>query len=148
MKTFSTGARTTAGSTTLPVISLYSGAAGGGNILKIGVSNTAATAVSLKLVELSTTGTQGAALAETDWGYSGATAKCTAVNTHSVAPTIAADLGMNITLAGVIGDRFVWDFGTKGIATGGPGVTKGVGVIVATGTGQALDAFIVWTEQD
>jgi len=149
MKTFSTGARTTAGSTTLPVISLYSGAAAGGNITEITVFNTTATPVALKLVELSSTGTQGAGLAEIDWGYgSGVTANCTAFNTHTVAPTVAADLGMNITLQGVIGDRWTWKFPGKGLSTGGPGVTKGIGVIVATGTGQALDAHIVWQEQD
>jgi hypothetical protein len=55
---------------------------------------------------------------------------------------------MHITLAGIIGDRFVWDFGPLGLSTNGPGVTNGIGVIVATGTGQALDSHIVWAEQD
>jgi hypothetical protein len=150
-KTFSTGARTTAGSITLPVISLYSGASGGGNVMKITVCNTTATPVALKLVELSSTGTPGAGLSETFWGYGGATASCTAFNTHSVAPTVAADLGHNVMLQGVIGDRFTWDFSdfnSKGISTGGPGTGNGIGVIVAIGTGQALDATIVWQEQD
>jgi hypothetical protein len=143
---FSTGARTSAGSTTLPVISLYSGASGGGNILEIGVSNTTATAVSLKLVELTSTGTQGTALAETHWGYGGATPNCAAFNTHTVAPALGGDLGMHVTLGAAIGADKVWKFPGNGISTGGSGTGNGIGVIVATGTGQVLDAHIVWSE--
>jgi hypothetical protein len=53
---------------------------------------------------------------------------------------------MNVTLAGSIGATYTWKFPGKGISTNGPGVTNGIGVIVATSTGQVLDAYIVWSE--
>ncbi len=145
MSRYSTGARTTAGSTTLPVISLYAAAAVNFRVVEIGVSNTTATAVALKLVKLTTAGTQGTGLTETAHGASSPAASCTAFNTHSVAPT-AVDLGYNVTLGAAIGSGWVWTFGGGQGLEVPVGTANGVGVIVATGTGQALDAYIVWEE--
>lgn len=144
MARYSVGARTTAGSTTLPIISLYAIAAVTFNIVEIGVTNTTATAVALKLCKLTSAGTPGAALTETALDYSPVAASCTGVNTHSVAPTVV-DMGYNITLGAAVGSGWIWTFGAHGISVP-VGTANGVGIIVATGTGQACDAYIVWDE--
>lgn len=144
MARFSAGGRTSAGSTTLPIISVYGNADTGPRVVEIGVSNTTAVAVALKLCKLTTAGTQGAGLTETSHDQGLPTADCTAVNTHSVAPTVV-DVGYNITLGAVIGAGWIWTFGAGGLCVPA-GTGNGVGVIVATGTGQVLDAYIVWDE--
>jgi hypothetical protein len=144
MARFVAGARTTAGSTTLPIISVYGSADTGPRVVEIGVSNTTATAVALKLCKLTTTGTQGTSITPHCLDMGAFTADCAAFNTHSVTATIV-DLYYNITLGGVIGAGWIWTFGATGLAVPGA-TTNGVGVIVATGTGQALDAYIVWDE--
>src|SRR4051812_22350225 len=145
MARFSTGARTSAGSTTLPIISLYAAASVNFHIVEIGVFNTTATAVALKLTKLTTAGTQGAGLTETAHDETGAGASCTAVNTHTVAPTLGGDLGYNITLGAAVGSGVIWTFGSRGISVPA-GTANGVGIIVATGTGQVCDGWFAWEE--
>ena len=53
MARYSAGITTAAGSTTLPIISLYGIAAVNGRIVEIGVTNTTTTSVGLKIVRLS-----------------------------------------------------------------------------------------------
>lgn len=144
---YSTGVRTGAGSTTLPIISLYNAAAVSGILREIQLWNTTAVAVSLVLVRLSSTGTQGAALVESKHRRNGPAASCTAFTTHTVAPTILeTDLGYRCTLGAAVGAGVIWTFGSEGLETGDVGVANGIGVIVATGTGQVCDATIVWDE--
>lgn len=143
MARFSAGARTGAGSTTLPIISVYASADTSPKVVEIGVSNTTAVAVALKLCKLTTAGTQGTALTETNHDPGAFAADCTAVNTHSSTGPTVVDLGYNITLGGVIGAGWIWTF--SGIMVPA-GTGNGIGVIVATGTGQVLDAYIVWDE--
>lgn len=145
MARFSAGAKTSAGSTTLPLISLYNAAAVVGKIREIGVFNTTNTAVDVKLVALTSTGTQGAALTEAPHDSGSAAASCTAVNTHSIAPTLGNDLGYRASLGAAIGAGVIWTFGDTGIRVAA-GTANGVGVIVENGTGQACQAYIVWDE--
>lgn len=145
MARFSAGGRTSAGSTTLPIISVYSGSTIGFRIVEIGVSNTTANAVALKLCKLTSAGTQGSGLAETGHDAGAFTSSCTAVNTHSSTGPTVVDLGYNFTLAGTIGAMVIFTFGGPGIAVPA-GTSNGAGVIVATGTGQIVDAYIVWDE--
>ena len=146
MPRYSAGALTTAGSTTLPIISLYAIAAVGGRIREIGVFNTTAVAVALKLVRLAATGTQGTGLVEAKYDPSGAAASCTAFNTHSsTGPTLGDDLGYRTVLGAAIGSGIIWTFGDSGIIVP-VGTANGVGVIVENGTGQACQAYIVWDE--
>jgi len=146
MARFSTGGRTGAGSTTLPIISLYSGGANNlPKIREIGVTNTTTTAVAIKLIRLTTTGTQGTGLTETGHDGSGASAVAAGFNTHSGAPTLGGDLGYNATLGAAAGAGVIWTFGDTGLVVPA-GTTQGVGVLVATGTGQVCDAYIVWDE--
>jgi hypothetical protein len=143
MARFVAGGRTGAGSTTLPIISVYSSATVNPRVVEIGVSNTTATAVALKLCKLTTAGTQGAGLTRTGYDQS-VTASVTAFNSHTVAPTVV-DMGYNVTLGASIGSGWIWTFGLTGIAIPA-GTGNGIGIIVATGTGQVCDAYMVWDE--
>jgi hypothetical protein len=143
---YSAGVRTGAGSTTLPIISLYSGSAVNGAIVEIGVFNTTAVAVALKLIRLTTAGT-ASGLTETSHEAIAAAASCGAVGTHSsTGPTLGGDLGYYVTLGPFVGAGVIWTFGGMGLSTGLSGTGNGVGVIVATGTGQVCDAYMVWEE--
>ncbi len=144
MARFVAGGRSSAGSTTLPVFSVYSSSTVNPHVVEIGVSNTTATAVALKLCKLTTTGTQGTGLTETNLDAGAYTAGCTAFNTHSVTATIV-DMGYNVTLGAAIGSGWVWTFADTGISVPA-GTGNGIGAIVATGTGQVLDFYVVWTE--
>ena len=145
MARFAAGGRTSAGSTTLPIISVYGHADIGPRVVEIGVSNTTATAVALKLCKLTTAGTQGTGLTETGFDLGNPTAKCTAVNTHSSTGPTVVDAGFYVTLGGQIGAGWIWTFGAGGLCCPA-GTSNGIGVIVQTGTGQVLDAYIVWDE--
>ena len=145
MPRYSAGALTTAGSTTLPIISLYSSASVGVKIREIGVFNASDTVVALKLTRLTTAGTQGTGLTEAKHDETSAAASGTAVNTHSVAPTLGDDLGYRTVLAAAKGSGVIWTFGDSGIRVAA-GTGNGVGVIVENGTGQACQAYIVWDE--
>ncbi len=150
MARFSAGVLTTAGSTTLPLISLYSAAASVGAIREVGCFNTTATAVAIKLVRLDTTGTQGTGLVEARHNPKKGPALCTAFTTHSVNPTLGDDLGYRAQLGAAVGSGVVWTFGEDGLVIGpvdaAEQVIFGIGLIIATGTGQACEAYFVWDE--
>jgi hypothetical protein len=145
MARYSAGAKTSAGSTTLPLISLYSAAAVGAKIREIGVFNTTSTAVDVKLVRLTTAGTQGAGLTASKYDPDSAAASSTAVNTHTVGPTLGSDLGYRASLGAAVGSGVIWTFGDAGLRIP-VGTGNGVGVIIENGTGQALQAYVTWDE--
>lgn len=145
MARYSAGVKTGAGSTTLPVISLYASASVGARIREIGVFNTSGTQVDVKLVRLTTAGTQGTGLTEAPHDPSEAAASCTAFTTHTAAPTLGADLGYRATLGAAAGSGCIWTFGDSGLRIP-TGTANGIGVIVENGTGQALQAYLVWDE--
>ena len=145
MARYSAGAKTTAGSTTLPLLSLYAAAAVGAKLREIGVSNTSSTAVDVKLVRLTTAGTQGAGLTEAKYDPDSAAASCTAFNTHSGNPTLGDDLGYRASLGAAVGAGVIWTFGDQGIRIP-VGTANGVGVIVENGTGQPCQIDVVWDE--
>ena len=146
MARYTAGALTTAGSTLLPLISLYSGAATAGRIREIGVSNTTSTRLALKLVRLTTTGTQGAGLTEGKHDPSSSAASCTAFNTHSANPTLGDDLGYRTHLGPAEGAGWVFTFWNDSGLLVPVGVTNGIGVIVENGTGQPVQGYITWDE--
>lgn len=145
MSRYSAGVKTGAGSTTLPIISLYAATSVNGTIREIGIFNTTVTACDLKLVRVSTAGTQGAGLTESKHKHDSAAASCTAFTTHTGAPTLGDDLGYRASLGAAIGSGVIWTFGESGL-TFPVGTGNGVGVIVEIGTGQACQAYIVWDE--
>lgn len=146
MARYSAGALTTAGSTLLPLISLYSAASVGAKIREIGVTNTTSTAVALKLVRLTSTGTQGAGLTEGKHDPDSGSASCTAFNTHSANPSLGDDLGYRTVLGAAVGAAFVWTFWSDTGLRIPVGVTSGIGVIVENGTGQPIQAYLTWDE--
>ena len=146
MARYSAGGLTTAGSTVLPVISLYSAAAVGAKIREIGVTNTTSTAVSLELVRMTTAGTPGAGLTAGKHDTESAAASCTPFNTHTAGNPTLSDLGYRTQLGAAVGAAFVWTFWSDTGLRIPVGVSNGIGVIVESGTGQALQAYIVWDE--
>jgi hypothetical protein len=145
MARYSAGVLTTAGSTTLPIISLYGTAAVVPRVREIGIFNTAATAVALKLVRVSTTGTQGANLVEASGTNDTTAAVATAWGTHTVAPTLGNDLGYRCVLGAQAGSAVIWTFEDYAMQVL-QAANAGIAVIVENGTGQACQAYIVWQE--
>jgi hypothetical protein len=149
MARFGSGYRTTgAGSTTLPVASLYATAAVRPQLIEVGCFNTTTTAVTLQVVRLSTAGTSSAI---TTGGYeddNSKTAVATPRDTHTGAPTVAGGRIRQFSLGAAVGSGVILTFGggkTSGVLI--PNTTgDGVGVLVATGTGQILDVYWVWDE--
>jgi hypothetical protein len=145
MARYSAGVKTTAGSTTLPIISLYAAASVGAKLRQVSISNTTAVAVDLKLVRMTTAGTQGSGLTEAKHDPDTAAAACTAFTTHSGAPTLGDDLGYRWSIGAAIGAGVIETFGDTGLVIK-PGTGNGIGVIVENGTGQACQCTLVWDE--
>jgi hypothetical protein len=129
----------------LPVGSLYSSAAVNMRVREVGISNTTAVAVCVGLCRLSTAGTGGAALTEQALDGTAVAASCQAVNTHTVAPTLA-DLGIRITLGAAVGSAVIWTFPDDVGVNAPVGVTNGIGIYIPTGTGQVVDWYMKWEE--
>lgn len=146
MARYSVAARSTgAGSTTLPTFSLYSPASTGGAIREIGVFNTAAVAVILRVARFTTAGTQGTGFTEVKYDEDTPAPLMTAFDTHTGGPTIATGSFRTAVLGAAIGSGVIWTFGDRGIVIP-PGTGNGVGVVVASGTGQILDFYVDWDE--
>lgn len=148
MARFSLGALSAgAGSTVLPLLSLYSVAASGFALREVGVTNTTATGVAVKLVRLSSTGTQGAAVGGAQLGYDvqRATPACKMFQTHTAGPTVTDDLGYRAQLGAAVGSGVIWTMGDTGIRIN-VATTNGVGLIIENGTGQVCQVYFVWDE--
>lgn len=145
MARFSAGVLTGAGSTTLPIISLYAGATGGATIREISLSNSTSSSVDLKLVRLTSAGTQGAGLTEAKHNPNSGPALCSAFTTHAANPGLGDDLGYRISLGAAEGAAVIWTFGDDGLVVP-VGTSNGIGVIVENGSGTPIQADIVWDE--
>lgn len=144
MARYSSGVRTAVGSSTLPIISIYSAAAVRGAIREIGIFNTVATGVSLRLKRLTSTGTQGAAQTEAKHDPDSVAASCAVFTTHTANPALGDDLGYGAALGAAIGSGIIWTFGDTGLLLP-TGTANGIGILVV-GTGQVCDTWIVWDE--
>lgn len=146
MSRFAAGGLTTAGSTTLPIASLYSSTTGRIFVTEIGVWNTTTTAVALKLVRLTTAGTRPTAWTSAPLSLEDtATAVGAAYGTHTVAPTLGADLGYRTVLGAAAGSGVVWTWPDR-VLTITATANAGIGLIVENGTGQACQFYIAWGE--
>lgn len=134
-----------AGSTTLPIGSLYAASAVGGYLREVGVFNTTDVSLAIKLVRLTTAGTQGSGLTEDPDDPDAIAASCTAVNTHTGAPTLGNDMGYRAQIGGSKGAGVVWVMGGIGKRIK-PGTGNGIGIIVENGTGQVCQFYFVWDE--
>jgi len=148
MARFSAAWRTNgAGSTTLPIGSVYATAAVRPRVVEVGVFNTTTTAVSLSLVRVTTTGTQGSTITAAYEDDNSQSPVTTAKDTHTVAPTLGAVL-RKFPLGAAIGSGVILTFGggkTSGLTI--PNTTgDGIAIIPATGTGQICDIWFTWDE--
>jgi len=147
MARFSRGWRTAgAGSTTLPIASLYATAAVRPRVVEIGCFNSTATAVNVAVARLTTAGTQGATMAGGYEDDNSQAAVATPKDTHTVAPTIGTTL-RPVRLPSE-GAGIIWTFGggkTPGLIVANT-TADGLGIIIASGTGQICDVWFVWDE--
>lgn len=146
MSKFAAGLTTTAGSTTLPLCALIGSASGRIRIVEIGVFNTTSTAVNLSLVRLSTAGTPGTAATSrlTDAG-DGATAVGTLRNTYSSTAPTTTDLGIRFILPATAGVGVVFTY-PDDVLTIDKVANAGIGLVVESGTGQAVMTYWRWYE--
>lgn len=137
--------RTTgAGSTTLPMATLYAQATGSLWLVEVIVTNTTATAFSLALRRLTTAGTQGAAQTITyEEDELNFTSKGDPRDTHTVAPTITAGSVRLTTIGANGGSGNAFTFGGRGLKIPS-GTANGVGLVPITGAGQISDVSWSW----
>lgn len=147
MARFTVSGRTTiAGTNTLPNVSVYAAAACRVRIVEIGVFNTAATAVCVGVIRLTTAGTKGSAITafdSDDLPENAAFATCFAG--HTVAPTMTNEK-KRATLAAAVGAGVIWTWPDSNSLNIPAVATSGIGIYVPTGTGQVLDYSISWVE--
>jgi hypothetical protein len=140
------GVASIAGTSTLPLVSLYNTASVNARLREVHFFNTTSTGgFTVALCRLSTTGTQGAGLTEVQVDGTGVTASCTAFAGHTVAPTLT-DLGYRKRIGAAIGDGVIWTFNNDVGITAPTGTTNGLGLYVPTGTGQIMEYTLVWDE--
>lgn len=146
MARFSAGGLTTAGSTTLPLASIYGAAGVRPFITEIGVFNTTTTAVAVRLVRLSTAGTRPTAWTNNSLTQEDpATSLCTVYGTHTVAPTISGDAGYRAVLGAAAGAGVVWTWADR-VFTISAVANNGIGLVVENGTGQPVQFWVEWGE--
>lgn len=146
MPEYSATVTTGAGSATLPVSSLYGAAATWVRLKQLWIFNTAATAVTLRLVRVTTAGTSTAVTSTPYDTGPGIAAIGTARNTHTVAPTVTAGDLATIVIPAAIGGGVILPFeGNDGLAI--PGNTANAGLaLLPTAAGPVLAVTWVWTE--
>lgn len=146
MARFAGGWRTTgAGSTTLPIASLFATAACQPTIMEIGIFNTTGTAVAIALRRATALGTAGTGQAEMPVDDTAAAAVGTLVDTHTVAPTLTAGNVRVGTLAAAAGSGVIWTFSERGLRIPA-GTGNGICIVPLTGTGQICDVYFEWSE--
>jgi hypothetical protein len=146
MARFSISGRTTiAGTSALPNVSLYATAAVRARIVEIGLWNTTATAVTVAINRLTTTGTVGAGLTEDCDSMPEQAAVATGFAGHTVGPTVSTEK-KRATLGAAIGSGVIWTWDPADPLVIAAATTNGIGVLVPTGTGQILDYSISWLE--
>lgn len=146
MARYSVANRSTgAGSTSLPVFSLYGNGSVTAKIREIGVFNTTTTACAVCVQRFTTTGTRGSGLTALPFDSTAGAATAAGYQTHTVGPTITSGYLRAATLGAAAGAGVIWTFGDTGLVI--PATSNaGVGVVVLTGTGQILDFYIDWDE--
>jgi hypothetical protein len=140
------GLTTSAGTTTLPSWALVGSASGRIRITEIGVFNTTATACNVVLCRLTTAGTPGtAATSRLTDAADAATLVGTLRNTYTGTAPTTTELGIGYPLAGAIGAGIVLTFPDDTLTI--PAVANaGIGMLVESGTGQALRVYVRWSE--
>jgi hypothetical protein len=150
MARYMVGAKTTDGGTVIsggngqPAISLYNIASRQFKLRELGAFNTTNTACDVLLTRATSAGTQGTALTEAKYDSESADPFSTGFNGHT-ADAALVDHGYRASLGAAIGAGVIWTFGDTGLKVAA-GTANGVGVNPENGTGQILQAYLVWDE--
>lgn len=146
MARFSAAWRTAgAGSTTLPIASLFAVATTSIRLYEVGVFNTTATATSVSLRRATAVGTPGTGRDEINMDDPAAVPLATVFDTHTVAPTLTAGAVRAAPLGAAIGSGVIFTFSERGMWIPA-GTGNGVCVVPLTGTGQICDVYFEWSE--
>jgi hypothetical protein len=124
---------------------LYATAAVRPRVVEIGCFNTSATAVSIAIRRLTTTGTQGATVTAINQDDETQTAIAVPKDTHTVGPTVTAGSLRVATLGGAVGSGVIWTFQEPGLIVPAA-TTNGICLVPFTGTGQICDVSFTWVE--
>jgi hypothetical protein len=146
MARFAAGVKTGAGSTTLPMISVFSGPVTDIQVVECGVFNTSSTAFDVSVARISSgPGTVGAGLTENCLDNPSVTAVAQAFTTHTAGAPNLVHTGYRASIAGNSG--VIFPFGGMGIEVASAASTvNGLCVVTENGTGQAAQAYFVWVE--
>jgi hypothetical protein len=142
----SCGFRTTgAGSTTLPIASIFATAGCRPRVREIGVFNTTATAVAIAVRRMTAVGTAGTGQTEVYNDDDAQTILATVFDTHTVTGTFVTGSIRAASLGAAIGSGIIWTFADPGLIIPA-GTGNGVVVVPLTGTGQICDVYFEWEE--
>jgi hypothetical protein len=135
-----------AGSTTLPIASIYGIASRSGYLREIGVFNTTTTAWAVRLCRLSAAGTQGAGITEDKYNTNDDANDLTCFDTHTAGTPIAGVGNIRVaTIGAAAGAGVIWTFAEPGVLIPA-GTANGIGIAPATGSGQVSDVYFEWDE--
>ncbi len=148
MPRFAAGAKTGAGSTILPLISIFSSTTNQVSIREIGVFNTTVTAFDIRLCRtVNGPGTVGAALTKTPLDNPLAVPGALVFTTQTAGTVTLVDAGYRASIGAAIGAGVIWTFGAEGVElAAAAGTVNGAMVVIENGTGQAAQAYVVWDE--
>lgn len=129
------------GSATLPSTSIYSLGTGDLYLVEVSITNTTTTAFEISLVRLTTAGTQGASggAVGSEEGTGNFTAKWSAVQAHTVAPTLSTEL-RRTTIGASAGSAVIWTFGSRALMIPS-GTANGLALICLSGAAQLADVY-------
>jgi hypothetical protein len=148
MARFSAGLKTTAGTTTLPSISLFSGALTDAKLVEVGVFNTSSTAFDIRLARISSgPGTVGGALTKNPVDNPSGVSAALAFGSHTAGAVTLTDAGYRASIGAAVGAGVIWTFGGDGLEVNAvAGTVNGICVVTENGAGQAAQAYFVWDE--
>jgi hypothetical protein len=137
--------RGTAGTVARPMMSIFGIASRGGWLREAHCFNTTTTAVSIMLCRFTAVGTPGAGITVAPWDSDVQPAELTPFTTHSADATLGVVFN-RAPLGAAIGAGVIWTFWSGHGLKILPGTANGIGLILATGTGQVCDTTMVWEE--
>lgn len=145
MAIYTASVRGTAGTTARPMMSVFAIAARGCWIREVGIFNTTTTALAIALTKFTAVGTPGAGITIAPWDVEQPVANMTPFTTHSGDATLGPVLN-RASLGAAIGAGVIWTFWSGRGLHIPPGTGNGIGLILATGTGQVCDHYMTWEE--
>lgn len=146
MARFAAGVKTSAGTTTLPMMSVFSESVTDIQLVECGIFNTSSTAFDVKLARISSgPGTVGAGLVENCLDNPAVTSKAQAFTTHTAGAPTLTDIGYRASIAANSG--VIFTFGGMGVeVAAAAGTANGLCIVPENGAGQASQAYFVWME--